>query len=45
MLVPTGSFADHLRSNHRGYTKLTVSFQPTAGAALPYSRRVRLVKR
>jgi hypothetical protein len=45
MLVPTGSYATRLRSHHRGFTKLTVSFQPTAGPGLPYSREVRLVKR
>jgi Low-density lipoprotein receptor repeat class B len=45
MLVPKGSYAAHLRTNHRGFTKVTVSFQPTAGTALPYSRQVRLVKR
>jgi virginiamycin B lyase len=45
MLLPKGSYAAQLRTHHRGFTKLTVSFQPTAGAALPYSRHVRLVKR
>jgi hypothetical protein len=45
MLVPKGSYAAHLRTNHHGFTKLTVSFQPTAGPALPYARHVRLVKR
>lgn len=43
-LVPKGTYAARLRSHHRGFTTVKVSFQPTAGPTLHYSRRVRLVK-
>jgi virginiamycin B lyase len=44
-LVPKGAYAAHLRTHHRGYTEVKVSFQPTSGPTVAFTRNVRLVKR
>ncbi len=44
-LVPKGAYKARLRTHHRGFTKLKVTFRPTNGPTLHSTRRVRLVKR
>lgn len=43
-LVPKGAFATRLRTHGRGFTEVEVSFQPTAGPTLAFTRNVRLVR-
>lgn len=44
-LIPKGSYAAQLRSHHRGFTEVKVSFKPSPGPAIAFTRKVRLVKR
>lgn len=44
-LVPRGDYAEHLRTHHRGFTEVQVSFEPTGSPSVAFSRSVRLVKR
>jgi hypothetical protein len=44
-LVPKGAYAAHLRTHHRGYTEVKVSFRPTSGPTVAFTRNVRLVRR
>lgn len=44
-LIPKGAYAAHLRSHHRGFTAVKVSFKPNHGPAIVFTRNVRLVSR
>jgi virginiamycin B lyase len=44
-LIPKGAYKARLQSRHRGFTRLKVTFRPTASPVVKLTRRVRLVKR
>lgn len=42
-LTPKGAYATRLQTHHRGFTRLTVTFEPQGGPIVQQQRRVRLV--